>query len=192
MTIRATILITVKVCFVGSFSRGQQWRRHLEEGGAAPPEARGLHVPAGPGGATVWVSGRARELPAELLFTRDGEEASLGELVLQTVSAAPLDVRRPLLDNVVLCGGLSRLPGLLPRLAGELRDLLPAHPALSALRARFHSPPVPAPSLCWLGGALLSAAAPPEVFTRGPRLPDWCDTRDNTPPHHHHWAECAL
>eukprot|EP00913_Durusdinium_trenchii_P024777 g23257.t1 len=51
--------------------------------------------------------------------------AGVTELVVSAVRAVPEELWRPHLGRVVLCGGLARLEGLLPRLQRELRKELP-------------------------------------------------------------------
>ncbi|XP_037303385.1 actin-related protein 10-like [Manduca sexta] len=96
--------IKVKTCFVGSRERAARWGSE-----AAPAPARPVEYPLGRRPAIV-VSGRTRELAAEVLFAKDNEFASLPDIVLQCIMQCPIDTRRALAENILVTGGTAELP----------------------------------------------------------------------------------
>lgn len=142
------------------------------------------------------VPGRARELAAEVLFTRDGEFSSLPDLVLQCIMRSPRDARRELAANILVAGGGAALPGVKARLAAELRQMITDEPYSSKLfvsEFKFHTGPARENCVAWCGGALVGAgeacaarALPRDQYVRTRRLGDWVCLLDNTPPDHPH------
>lgn len=80
-----------------------------------------------------------REFAAEVLFAEDGDIQSLPQLILDCVLRVrfvfspsidtlflqcPVDLRRKMLESLVVIGGLAQLNGLLSRLKDELKDHL--------------------------------------------------------------------
>ncbi len=67
---------------------------------------------------------------------------------------------RQLVENIVVIGGTSMLPGFKERLSEELKNALetPRYSALAALKdaIKFHDPPAKANYTAWLGGEGLS------------------------------------
>jgi actin-related protein len=113
----------------------------------------------------VMLIGDARFRWPEVLFTpaiwRDGscvpaEFAGLHAAACDAIGACDPDMRAALLANVVVCGELSGLPGIGPRLHWEMAALLPAadasHLAVHALPGRTQQR-----QLAWLGGSKLAA-----------------------------------
>ncbi|XP_039760271.1 actin-related protein 10 [Pararge aegeria] len=185
---RALEDIAVRACFVPGRARAQALRQ-----GAEP--ARGAAYSRA--GCSLHVSGAARELAAEPLFARDNEMASLPDIILQCIVQCPIDARRALAENILVCGGGAALPGLRARLAQELRHLAALPPYCERVRAdfRFHSAPAPPNAVAWLGGALAGAAdggaraLARDAYLRAPRLRDWPCLLHTTPPAHHHWRD---
>jgi len=91
----------------------------------------------------------------------------LHKLILNAVALCPAGYRRMLLENVVLAGGTSTLPGMRDRLEYELQAKVKADPSynggseLKPAVARF----LPEPS--WLGGSLMAAGVACQM------LPSW-------------------
>ncbi|XP_034835799.1 actin-related protein 10 isoform X1 [Maniola hyperantus] len=183
--------ITVRACFVPSRARALA----LAADRAAPPARGTVYTLAE---RTVAVSGAARELSAEPLFARDNEMASLPDIILQCIMKSPIDARRALAENILVCGGGACLPGLRARLAQELRHLVTEHPyseRICVSEFKFHTAPAPLNAVAWAGGALGGAAdggaraLPRDAYLRAPRLRDWPCLLHTTPPHHHHWRD---
>ncbi|XP_068619594.1 actin-related protein 10 [Battus philenor] len=182
--------IKVRACFAAGRERAQAWAEAA--GGAGPTRVSRR-------GADVRVSRRARVLPAELLFERNNELASLPDMVLQCILQCPIDARRELAANILVTGGAAALPGLKARLADELRHLATQPPYGERLRGvqfMFHSAPAHDNCTAWVGAALAGAACATDitrgtardVYTRARRLRDWPCLLHNTPPHHAHWG----
>eukprot|EP00922_Rhytidocystis_sp_ex-Travisia-forbesii_P070597 GHVS01105432.1.p1 GENE.GHVS01105432.1~~GHVS01105432.1.p1 ORF type:complete len:387 (+),score=51.99 GHVS01105432.1:1297-2457(+) len=114
----------------------------------------------------------------EALFEGDG---SVQSLVIESLLACPRDCRVGLLENVLLCGGLSEVKGFLRRLCEELSLLLGATPLLRHLAGNvaFGCPPFPPVLRSWVGGSLhASLSSSLQVYTQGDftskrPLPDW-------------------
>lgn len=53
------------------------------------------------------------------------QQKGISELFLESLTSVHPDIQKLLLKNVLVCGGLSKIPGLLERLADELRENLP-------------------------------------------------------------------
>ncbi|KAI8437796.1 hypothetical protein MSG28_012025 [Choristoneura fumiferana] len=197
--------IMVKTCLVTTRERAQQWASD-----SPPTPAKSVRYPlagagrgrGGPGGA-VTVEGRARELSAEPLFAEDGEYCSLQDLLLQCIMQSPIDCRRALAENILVCGGGAALPGLRSRLREELAHALTEPPYCDRLHLtslKFHSAPAHANSVAWLGGAAAGGggagagrrgpaggdarAGGRDAWLRARRLKDWVCLLDNTPPDH--------
>uniref|UniRef100_A0A183BV27 Actin-related protein 10 n=1 Tax=Globodera pallida TaxID=36090 RepID=A0A183BV27_GLOPA len=112
------------------------------------------------------VPGIVREGAAEILFSAGDEEdvRSVPQMILDCVANAAVDLRREFLRNLLLVGGVTRLPGFLARLKSELLGMLADgyHPKLSQQLhdIRFYQFPaeMKAQLFCaWLGGAMFGA-----------------------------------
>jgi len=116
------------------------------------------------------VSGIVRSGAAEILFDssleRCMEEATLQELVLDTLLQSPRETRAALAANLVLCGGSVMLPGFQRRLSVEVMALLESDNRFVELRGLVRSatpvvmcaePVFPCNTLPWVGAALLGA-----------------------------------
>jgi actin-related protein len=75
-----------------------------------------------PDGHTVEIGGE-RVLACEEIMRSDGEVPGVGDLVNSVVTNVAIDVRRPLLQNVLLTGGGSELRGLDVRLGNEIKNV---------------------------------------------------------------------
>eukprot|EP00922_Rhytidocystis_sp_ex-Travisia-forbesii_P070595 GHVS01105430.1.p1 GENE.GHVS01105430.1~~GHVS01105430.1.p1 ORF type:complete len:378 (+),score=51.83 GHVS01105430.1:1370-2503(+) len=111
----------------------------------------------------------------EALFEGD---SSVQALLIESLLACPRDSRVGLLENVLLCGGLSEVKGFLRRLCEELSLLLSAHPALRHLSVAFGSPPFPPFLRSWVGGSLHGSLPCLQVYSQvdfvcNRPLPDW-------------------
>ncbi|KAM9704376.1 uncharacterized protein ACNS7B_002718 [Menidia menidia] len=81
------------------------------------------------------------------------EHSGLQQSVLRAVLGSDLDLRRSLLENIVLSGGNTLLPGLTERLQAEVEGLVPAD---TGVRVRVTSPK-DRDFLVWRGGAVLAS-----------------------------------
>lgn len=68
--------------------------------------------------------GEVREAVVETLFTPDPDEKSLGQIILDSLLKAPVDLRKPLAERIFVIGGGANLPGLpFSSLSQELRAI---------------------------------------------------------------------
>lgn len=120
----------------------------------------------------VRVPGWIRTAACEALW-ENGDEDELGIVacVRQCITRLPLDVRREILDAVVLAGGTAQLPHFAHRLEDELNTPLPSagqvgQGALPPLRVRVLNAgppdaprmlPIPPNLLAWTGGSLAAS-----------------------------------
>jgi len=93
----------------------------------------------------VHVPGSLRERVCELFWERgDPDEDSVPDCVRRCAARLPIDLRRPLLDSVLLTGGVCCIPGFVQRCATEL-----GRPVLNGTAT--HWPPN---MLIWMGLSL--------------------------------------
>ncbi|PWN52568.1 actin-like ATPase domain-containing protein [Violaceomyces palustris] len=75
----------------------------------------------GLGGGFIAIPGWVRERAAEVLFEEgDEDESSLVEMTLESIIKLPIDLRRPMIENVLITGGTAMLPGFITRFKLEL------------------------------------------------------------------------
>ncbi|CCA68903.1 related to fungal specific actin related protein-Laccaria bicolor [Serendipita indica DSM 11827] len=88
---------------------------------------------SGTGRGSIRVPGWVRERAAELLFEAgDVDEASVAEVVLQSLLKTPVDLRKDLISTIVVIGGTAMMPGFIPRLHDEIvRTLTKVTPTAS-------------------------------------------------------------
>jgi len=106
-----------------------------------------------PDGQVVTVHNQMIRCP-ELMFkpSLDGKEMmGLHELTRKTVNDCDLDVRKSLLENVVMSGGTTMFPNMPERLQSEIQGLVP-----EATKVKVIAPPERMISV-WIGGSILSS-----------------------------------
>ena len=133
----------------------------------------------------VHVPGWIRTAACEALLERgDEDEAGIVECARQCIARLPIDVRRNVLDAILLTGGTAMLPGLAARFEAQLHDAVtesraspsaaPAMPRvpLQVLNAQapgvVRMPPIPPNVLAWTGASLAASvgASGAEQVTR--------------------------
>lgn len=114
---------------------------------------KNLVLPKRPGKQLVVGSERFRA--PEILFTpvlsNDQIDCpGIHRLVVKTITNCPIDVRKELYNNIVICGGSTLTPGFVERLEKEITVLSPelSSVRVEALENRWHSG--------WAGGAVLT------------------------------------
>ena len=159
--------LAVRFCFVTTAGRGRRLQAHL----ASPDAAHPFDQPAPAvrlqfGAHLLEVPGLVREAAAEVLFTHSDEpdSRSVAQLLLDAVAEAHVDLRRELLRNVLIVGGISRLPGFLARLKTELLNLIAdgyrPQLARTLVDIQFYQFPreVAGQLFCaWLGGSIFGS-----------------------------------
>ncbi|KAF6777043.1 hypothetical protein AHF37_03552 [Paragonimus kellicotti] len=192
--------LTVRTCFVSPASRAEEWQNWLIAQAAGEPVAAPkvaedyFEYPVSHGGYSkrLRIPSRLRELSCECLFRGDNDQSTLATLILKSIQACPVDLRKPLAKNLVLTGGTVNFPGFAARLLEELdRSLdLADFTSLSALRGTFriHQPPGEPNYIAWLGGAIFGAleclpgrSLERSVYLEKGFLPDWTTVIDTNP-----------
>lgn len=110
--------IKVRTCFVTTYERSQKYKNNEE---VTPPPDVSYPIQ---GKQTIQISGKLRETALEVLFPEDNDHLGLPYIILDAVLACPIDMRKILLENVVLIGGTAMVQGLKARLKDELLALL--------------------------------------------------------------------
>ncbi|KAH0585318.1 hypothetical protein H2248_008559 [Termitomyces sp. 'cryptogamus'] len=98
----------------------------------------------GTGRGTLIIPGWIRERAAEVLFEGgDVDEASLAEVVLESLLKVPVDLRKALASSILVSGGTTMLPGFIPRLHAEIICSLspPSNPSREPKRLNRPLPP---------------------------------------------------
>lgn len=106
----------------------------------------------------ILIPGWIRERAAELLFDEERNEASIVSLIIDAIKSSPCDTRVPLIQNILLIGGTSMLPGFSVRVSLELKEKLKSNrfynlaKEVKIIRSKF-----PANTATWIGGSLLGS-----------------------------------
>nr|CAD2207744.1 unnamed protein product [Meloidogyne enterolobii] len=177
--------LVFRFCFVTTAARGRRLQTHL-----ANPDSPYLTRPVPPvqlqfGSELLYIPGIVREAVAELLFTHNDESGcrSVPQLILDCISRVSIDLRRVLLQNLLIVGGISRLSGFLARLKTELLDLIADgyKPQISPklVDIKFYQFPreIAGELFCsWLGGSLF-CSTDYNIDQRSITRQEWLRTR---------------
>lgn len=106
--------IKVRTCFVTNYERAQGYR--TEQPPSSPPS---VDYPI-MGKEIITIPGILRETAFEVLFPEDNDRLGLPFIILDAICACPLDMRKQLIENLVLVGGTSMATGLRARLKEEI------------------------------------------------------------------------
>ncbi|XP_062502717.1 actin-related protein 10-like isoform X2 [Corticium candelabrum] len=193
--------IIARICFVGKKLTSEQELHIADDVRQQMSTTSTQSVPIPPsvsypldGCTTLIIPGIVREKTADLIFKHDKESKSLPTTILDVILKCPLDVRRSLMENIVVVGGTAMLPGFHDRLMRELKDIATRGRYAQSLVSRvfkFHATHVPANCACWMGGSLHGSvdvlsdhSVSREHFlkTKPNHLPDWmsCDPSART------------
>lgn len=177
--------IKVRTCFVTTHERAQKYREG--EPPVAPPS---VDYPV-EGKRVIQVPGALRETAFQVLFPEDNDRLGLPYIILDAIHACPVDVRKQLLENIVLIGGTSMVQGLKSRLKEEILVLLKSDWYKDRLflgAIKFHSVPAKENFAGWLGGSiyggtdlLQTRSLTRDVYAKLGRVPDWSNLDDNRP-----------
>jgi len=128
----------------------------------------------------ILIPGWVRERAAEILFDEERNEASITSLIIDAVKSAPTDLRISLIQNVLLIGGTSMLPGFSLRVSQELKEKLIKEgyynlaKEVKIIRSKF-----PANTASWIGGSILGSLKYEgqeitiEQWNETHKVPDW-------------------
>lgn len=110
--------IKVRTCFVTTFERAQKYKNNEEV--IAPPDV----VYPIQGKQLITIPGKLRETAYEALFPEDNDRLGLPYIILDSIADCAIDIRKTLLENLVIVGGTAMAQGLNARLKDELLALL--------------------------------------------------------------------
>lgn len=177
--------IKVRTCFVTTYDRAQQYKNGQPP--APPPD---VDYPID-GKQIIQIPGVLRETAYEVLFPEDNDRLGLPFIILNAILSCSLDMRKVLMENLVLIGGSTMVQGLTSRLKKELLELLASDLYKEKLfldGIKFHTPPTKANFTAWLGGSiyggtdlLQTRALTKETYLKLNRVPDWTNLEDNRP-----------
>lgn len=174
--------IKVRTCFVTTMDRAQ--RIEANEPFQPPPSV----IYRADGSNTLDVSGVVRETAFEILFEQDNDEMSVSTMVLDAILKCPVDMRKPLAENILLMGGTAMAPGFKFRLLAEIKHLLnkPKYSKLAIKTFKFHSPPAKENYVAWLGGSIFGGtdmistrSLTKETYLKEKQVPDWASLAYN-------------
>ncbi|KAF7634460.1 hypothetical protein Mgra_00006129 [Meloidogyne graminicola] len=183
--------LVFRFCFVTTADRGR----------LTNPDSPLINRPVPPvqiqfGAELLYIPGIVRVAVAELLFTNNDEIGcrSVPQLILDCISRVSIDLRRELLQNLLIVGGISRLPGFLARLKTELVDLIADEYKIKLSSditdIKFYQFPreFAGELFCaWLGGSMLGSldyivdqrSITRQEWFKTKKVKDWTDEIDN-------------
>lgn len=138
--------IKVRTCFVTTYERALEYRN-----GAEPQSPPSVEYPI-QGEQIITIPGKLRETAFEVLFPYDNDRLGLPFIILDSVAACSIDMRKPLLENIVIVGGTAMTQGLVARVKGELLALLESDVYKHKLRmdcVKFHRLPAKENFAAW-------------------------------------------
>lgn len=106
--------IKVRTCFVTTYERAQSYKTEQP-----PSPAPDVDYPI-MGKEIITIPGVLRETAFEVLFPEDNDRLGLPFIILDAICACPLDMRKQLIENIVLVGGTAMATGLRARLKEEI------------------------------------------------------------------------
>ena len=189
--------IITKCCYVPDYKRGQllvPFKAELMEAGTEHTEQFKEVEVTGPfpcdyqilGLTKIVVPGVIRDSVSQVFFEFSGHESNITTMIIEAISAAPIDCRKELASNIVLIGGTTMMEGFGARVCDELTNVVKLCPLYKDKiwfkEFKFHKLPCPANYASWLGSAIYASTDAifnktitcKEFEARGPAvLPDW-------------------
>lgn len=138
--------IKIRTCFVTSYERSQKYKNKEEV--TPPPDVK---YPI-QGKETITISGKLRETAYEVLFPEDNDRLGLPYIILDAIVDCTIDMRKTLLENLMIIGGTAMAQGLMSRLKAELLALLKSEVYKEKLHAtivKFHRVPAKENFAAW-------------------------------------------
>lgn len=106
----------------------------------------------------ILIPGWVRERAAEILFDVEKNEASVITLIIDAIKSVPTDLRKSLIENILLIGGTSMLPGFSLRVSQELKEELnECNYSFLAKKVKIIRSKFPANTATWIGGSILGS-----------------------------------
>lgn len=139
--------IKVQTCFVTTYERALKYKTN-----EPPLEPPSVNYPI-LGRKTITIPGKLRETAYEVLFPEDNDHLGLPYIILNAIDACPIDMRKELIENLVVIGGTAMVPGLIARIKHELialqkTDLYKNQSHMKTVK--FHSVPAKENFAAWL------------------------------------------
>lgn len=191
--------IKARVCFVTPIERGhrlQEYNLKLRFPDAKSPVE--VLEPCTPipdvpypldGQKVLTIPGVLRELGPELLFEEDGDGQTVATIILESILRCAIDIRRILIENIVIMGGTAQMPGFKHRLLNEVKSLLtsPRYEKKLPMRTvKVHCPPAKENYVAWLGASIFGAtdivvnrSITRESYLQDGYIYDWSDQKWN-------------
>ncbi|TKR86590.1 hypothetical protein L596_011156 [Steinernema carpocapsae] len=181
--------IAVRLCFATKMERGNM----IQEDNVDFEMA--IACPVGFLKEMIVVPGIVRESAAEIFFKSShcDDDRSIPELILDSITKLPIDMRRPMISHIAVVGGSARMPGFLARLKSEITRLLQEDERYNFLRKLadslkfyvYSEAPVELYG-AWLGGSLLASVdimqtkslTREEWLKKNKTVPDWTEKID--------------
>lgn len=138
--------IKVRTCFVTTYERSQKYKNNEE---VTPPPSVNYPIR---GKETITISGKLRETAYEVLFPEDNDRLGLPYIILDAILACSIDMRKALLENLVIIGGGAMAQGLTARLKDEMLALLKTdvyNERLHTTVVKFHKVPAKENYAAW-------------------------------------------
>lgn len=178
--------IKIRTCFVTKRERALQFSQ-----GNPPTLCPDVDYPIR-GDNVIKIPGFLRETAFECIFPEDNDRSGLPYIILESILKCPSDMRKDLLENIVVIGGTSMIMGLMSRLKAELLALLASdyyNDKIFLNTVKFHMVPGKNNFAAWLGGSIyggtdliVTRSLSKEAFTKCARVPDWPHLEDNRSP----------
>ncbi|CDW53999.1 Actin-related protein 10 [Trichuris trichiura] len=132
------------------------------------------------------VEGAVREAAAEILFEHNEDDMSIPQLILEAVIKCPIDIRRSMIEGILVVGGGCMLPGFMSRLKEELLESLENvtkyGSKLSFRTAKFFKARTKENCMAWLGGSIIGSleilpyrSISRTEYEKNGRITDWTD-----------------
>lgn len=180
--------IQVRACYAAGFDSATAATESTPT--ESVPEAAGFDYPL-PHGSTLKIPGPVRWRGVECLFTDDIDGNCLPSMILEALTKCPIDLRRPLAENLLVIGGAANIPGVKARLLAELRHRVtqpPFNTRLHVTAFKLHLPPANDNYVAWLGGSLYGnldvvatkAITREQYLEANFSLPDWSSIAPST------------
>ncbi|KAI1733149.1 actin domain-containing protein [Ditylenchus destructor] len=107
--------IVFRFCFATTMERGRRIQAHEEPENPSPD----VEIPFD--AETLIIPGFIREAASEVLFTDSSlDNRSIVQMILDAIVKVPCDLRRVFVQNLLITGGIARMPGLLHRVKEEM------------------------------------------------------------------------
>lgn len=150
--------IRARTCFCGERPKELEDKSFSSSGTTTPSRAVDMNYPLSDGHNLI-VTGAVRERSVEVLYDGDGDDNSLGTIVLDSLQQCPIDCRTALASKIVVIGGGCMLPGFTYRLKQEILAMLefPRYDNLVIKKLKFYKPNYYASIMSWVGGSIMGS-----------------------------------